>query len=113
MHNLNNLHIYHLARKNIIDLIKVIASTRNIGDLHNQMQRAAISVVLNIAEGTGLRSNKKFLLFLGHARASNAELKAQLNILADLGKISPTHQLIDQVDCFGAKCTRFMQQLEI
>ncbi|NRA39302.1 MAG: four helix bundle protein [Planctomycetes bacterium] len=113
MHNLNKLHIYQLARQNMKDLITITGQTTNIGDIHNQMQRAAISVVSNIAEGSGQRTNKQFLQFLGYARASNAELKAQLNILADLGKISPQHTLIDQTDCFAAKCTRFMQQLEV
>ena len=113
MHNINKLHIYQLSRQNLIDLTEVISSTTNIGDLHNQMQRAAISVVSNIAEGSGQRTNKQFLNFLGYARASNAELKAQLKILSDIGKIPHKHQLIDQTDCFGAKCTRFMQQLEI
>ena len=113
MHTLNKLNIYHLARQNVKDLMGIVGNTKNVGDLHNQMQRAAISVVSNIAEGSGQRTNKQFVHFLGHARASNAELKGQLGIMLDLGKISSEHRLIDQLDKLAAMCTRFMQQLEI
>ena len=85
MHNLNNLHIYSLARENIKHIGTIASSFNGFGDLRNQAERAAISVVSNIAEGAGYDSNKQFHKFLGYARGSNFELQAQLHILIDLG----------------------------
>ena len=48
--------------------------------LCNQMQRAAVSVPSNIAEGQSRTSTKEFVQFLSIAKASNAELETQLLI---------------------------------
>lgn len=48
--------------------------------LCNQMQRAAVSIPSNIAEGQSRASTKEFVQFLSIAKASNAELETQLLI---------------------------------
>ncbi len=52
--------------------------------LASQMQRAAVSVPSNIAEGRGRRSKKDFIQFLYFALGSLAELDTQLIIAEDL-----------------------------
>ena len=52
--------------------------------LTSQMRRAAGSVASNIAEGYGRNTTGEYLLFLGHARGSNAELETQLYISQQL-----------------------------
>ena len=63
----------------IYDLCKNDSFQKNF-NLTNQIQRAAISIIANIAEGFGRRGNKEFAQFLFIAKASAAELQSHLYI---------------------------------
>ncbi|MEM8558439.1 MAG: four helix bundle protein [Bacteroidota bacterium] len=56
-------------------------------DLVRQMRRASVSVMSNIAEGFERHSRKEFHQFLGIARGSAGELRAQLYVAKDAGYI--------------------------
>lgn len=51
--------------------------------LNDQMRRAAVSVMSNIAEGFESRTAKLFIDYLGRAKASAGEVRAQLYIASD------------------------------
>ena len=53
--------------------------------LTSQMQRAAVSVMSNIAEGCDRGSDADFYRFLVIAKASCAELRSQLYVAYDVG----------------------------
>ena len=53
--------------------------------LCNQMQRAAVSIPSNIAEGQFRNSTKEFIQFLSFAKGSVAEIDTQLQICERLG----------------------------
>ena len=55
--------------------------------LASQMQRAAVSVPSNIAEGHGLKQTQAYLRHLAIANGSLAELETQLEIAQRLGYI--------------------------
>jgi len=52
--------------------------------LRDQIRRSAVSVMANIAEGYGRRTNKEFASFLVIAHASAAETQSHLYIALDL-----------------------------
>lgn len=65
-----------------------LQSCKDFG-LRDQMQRAAVSVPSNIAEGFERGSNKEFLQSLKVARGSLGELRTQLYLALKLGVIAP------------------------
>ncbi len=56
--------------------------------LRDQIQRAAVSVMANIAEGFGRHSDREFANFLNFAHASVSESQSHLYVAFDLGYIS-------------------------
>ncbi|MGH9340692.1 MAG: four helix bundle protein [Acidobacteriota bacterium] len=68
-----------------------------------QMQRAAVSVPSNIAEGAARHSKKEFLKFIYIAKGSLSELDTQIEIGRDLGFLSDSSstkllELIGEID---------------
>lgn len=55
--------------------------------LSDQMRRASISIISNIAEGRHRGSKKEFIRFLSIAYASARELEAQLHVAKQLPRI--------------------------
>jgi four helix bundle protein len=51
--------------------------------LRDQIRRASVSVMSNIAEGFESRTDVQFINFLGTARASAGEVRAQLYVAVD------------------------------
>lgn len=56
--------------------------------LRDQIKRASISVMANIAEGFERRSEKAFVQFLNYSLSSASELQSHLYIALDQGLIS-------------------------
>jgi four helix bundle protein len=56
--------------------------------LVDQIRRASVSIMANIAEGSERISPKEFVQFLGIASASAAEVRSHLYIAFDLGYLS-------------------------
>jgi four helix bundle protein len=53
--------------------------------LRDQARRASVSIMANIAEGFGRRSDKEFANFLNMAHGSAAECQSHLYVALDLG----------------------------
>ena len=65
-------------------LVKLLPASEGFG-LISQMQRAAISIPSNIAEGFGRYNPKEFARFLFIANGSRAELQTQLLLCERIG----------------------------
>ena len=60
--------------------------------LKDQIRRAAVSVISNIAEGFESYSNKDFIRYLGYAISSMSEVQSQLYVAIDLEYCSQTYE---------------------
>ena len=82
------------AWQNARALVREVYEMTSSGDfckdygLKDQIQRAAVSICSNIAEGFERRGNKEFINFLWIAKGSVAEVCSQLHNAYDLGYIT-------------------------
>ena len=72
--------------------------------LRDQIRRASVSVMSNIAEGFESRTDIQFINFLGMARASAGEVRAQLYIASDQKYI--TEEQFKEAYALAEKCSR-------
>ncbi|MEA4847608.1 MAG: four helix bundle protein [Clostridiaceae bacterium] len=87
--NFKELNIWQDAKNIAVDIYKITdnCNIKNDFSLRDQMRRAAVSIVSNIAEGNDRETDKEFVRFLYMAKGSCAELISQLNIAYDIGYI--------------------------
>ena len=89
--NIEDLKIWQEARQ-LTKRIYVITSNSSMKHdyvLVDQMRRAAVSVMANIAEGFERCNNKEFIQYLYIAKGSCGELRSHLFVAEDTGYISP------------------------
>jgi four helix bundle protein len=58
----------------------------------DQIQRASVSIVNNIAEGFERKTDKEFKYFLFIAKGSCGEVRSMLTIATDVGYVTPKQQ---------------------
>ena len=82
--------------------------------LKDQIQRAAVSVMSNIAEGFSRGSNTEFLQFLFVAKGSLSEVQSQLYVALDLAYISRDEfrQLYAKADQVAKTMNAFIQSVK-
>jgi len=99
--------------KMVYSLSKQGAFARDFG-LRDQMRRAAVSVLSNIAEGFESRTQAQFIDYLGRAKASAGELRAQTYVALDQEYIDPQQfaTLNDLADKASRQIARFMAYLQ-
>jgi four helix bundle protein len=88
--NYNELDVWKECRKLVtkVYLLTKIFPSEEVYGLTNQVRRASISIISNIAEGTGRNTAKDILQFLYISRGSLFEAEAQFIIAKDLDYIS-------------------------
>jgi four helix bundle protein len=108
------------AWKTARELTNVVYALTKQGDfsrdygLRDQIRRAAISILSNIAEGFESRSDVQFIYYLGMARASAGEVRAQLYIALDQKYISSEqfHEAYELSDKTSRQTVNFIKYLE-
>jgi four helix bundle protein len=83
--------------------------------LRDQIRRAAVSVMSNIAEGYESRTKALFIDYLGRAKGSAGEVRSQAYVALDAGYISNEQfdNLMDLSTRCSGKIVRFMDYLEM
>jgi four helix bundle protein len=71
-----------------------------------QLRRAAVSVVSNIAEGSGRRGDREFARFLRIAYGSTCEVESQLLLSRDLGYLG-----VERWTTLDAECQKLGKML--
>ena len=82
--------------------------------LRDQVRRAAISVVSNIAEGFESRTDRLFSDYLGRAKASAGELRAQLHLACREGYLDDEAgcRLVSRAASISRQLAGLMKYLE-
>ena len=90
MHDFKKMKVWQKAREltKKVYLMSEKYPYKEVFGLTSLIRRTAISVISNIAEGSGRNTDGEFSNFLGIAYGSSCELEAQVIISSDLGYIT-------------------------
>lgn len=82
--------------------------------LRDQMRRASVSIMSNIAEGFESQTQVLFIRYLGHAKGSAGELRAQLYVAVEQEYITNDEfkSAISLAELCSKQIARFIQYLE-
>lgn len=102
------LRVWQESKMLAVEVYKITAKGALAKDygLKDQMQRSAVSIASNIAEGYERNSDKEFIRFLMITKGSLSELRTQLEIAKDI-------QYVDQetFDLLEEKCNKIGSML--
>lgn len=99
LRSFEEIEAWQLARQLTREIYQASAHgpfARDFG-LKDQIRRAAVSIMSNIAEGFERGGNREFVQFLSISKASTGELRSQLYVALDVGHIdqSQFNHLVD------------------
>jgi four helix bundle protein len=83
--------------------------------LKDQIRRASVSIMANIAEGHGRRTNLEFANFLNVARGSVAEVQSHLHVAAGLGYINEldfrrNYEILTEVSKMSLALAKYLRE---
>ena len=110
------LYIWKEARLIVKDIYVLLWDNRDF-DFKSQIQRAAISIMNNIAEGfernKNMEDSKQFKTFLNYAFGSCGEVRSMLYVAEDNNYIEPQMAEKLRQNCYSLSCkiTAFMKTL--
>lgn len=82
--------------------------------LRDQIKRASVSIMANIAEGHGRRTRAEFANFLNISRGSAVELQSHLYVALDLNYITDeefheTYEMLEEVSKMTVALARYLR----
>ena len=113
MGNFQELRVWQNAKEITIKIYKITKNqdfSKDLG-LRDQIQRSAVSIASNIAEGDELGSEKQSIRHFHIAKGSLAELMTQLIIANEIGYIDNINKisLLDDCDKLSAMLRKLIK----
>ena len=90
--SIENLYIWNESRSFVNAIYRMMATCKDYG-FRDQIQRAAVSIMNNIAEGSESGSDAKFINFLNIAKGSCGEVRSMLYLCEDFNFCSPEERV--------------------
>jgi len=108
MGNFKKLNVWQLAKDLAVKIYKLTQTSTFSKDygLKDQIQRSAVSIPSNIAEGDNLDTDKQSIRHFFIARGSTAELRTQLIISLEIGYITK-----EEFELFDSDCDKISAML--
>lgn len=100
-----DLVMFKRARELTKDVYRAFAMCKDRG-FNDQIQRASVSVVSNIAEGFESGTKQGFLNYLYIAKASAGEVRAQLYVAHDIGYLNI--EMFKNLNALAEDCSRLI-----
>jgi four helix bundle protein len=115
MGNFKNLRVWQIAKELVVKIYRLTQNPQFKKDFgfRDQIQRAAVSIPSNIAEGDELGTDKLAVRHFYIAKGSSAELMTQLIIALEIGYIeqSMAEVLVDECDKISSMLTKLIRAI--
>jgi four helix bundle protein len=100
------------AKKLTLDIYQILENQKDY-NFKSQIQRAAISIMNNIAEGFERKTNKEFVQFLYIAKGSSGEVRSMLYLAFDLKYITKEQfkSMYDEIIIISKMLSNFIKTL--
>ena len=104
--------IWKQARDLTVMIYAEFTNSKEYG-FKDQIQRASISIMNNIAEGYNRQSDKEFVKFLYYSKASSSEVRSMLQLAVDLNYLGKEKAkiLISKTEMLAAGITNLIKYL--
>ncbi len=105
VHRFEDLMMFRKARELTGEVYKALSTCRDMG-FRDQIQRASVSVLSNIAEGFESGTKQEFLNYLYIAKASAGEVRAQTYVGHDVGYLNI--ETFKRLNNLAEQCSRLI-----
>lgn len=113
MGKFQKLRVWQISKEVAVKIYRIAQSKEFSKDfgLRDQIQRSAVSIASNIAEGDELGTDKQSVRHFYIAKGSSAELITQLIIASEVGYINNDikDQLVDECDKISAMLAKHIK----
>ncbi len=111
--NFESLRIWQEARVFVNDIYNVMQNCKDFG-FRDKIQRAAVSIMNNIAEGNQSGSDAKYINFLNISKGSYSEVRSMLYLCEDFGICTPDKhkELHDKAQSIASGLRNLINYLE-